>query len=219
MSEYAIDHVFACCAPGAPEAQRLLDLGLAEGTPNIHPGQGTACRRFFFDNAYLELLWVTDEDEAQGPIAAPTRLWTRWSQRATGGASPFGLILRSADESAREPPFPSWAYRPPYLPSLLAIDVAEDTPLEEPALFYLPFARPPAVVAAQPRQGAMRLATVDVEGPYPAPISPAAQRLVDAGLVTFSPAPAHVLTLGVDGGRQPPADLRPDLPLVLRWRV
>ena len=33
--KYELDHVFVCCAPGAPEAQRLVDLGLAEGSPNV----------------------------------------------------------------------------------------------------------------------------------------------------------------------------------------
>jgi glyoxalase-like protein len=69
---YALDHVFVCCAEGAPEAERLVRLGLTEGSPNTHPGQGTASRRFFFENAYLELIWVTDPREAQGEPAART---------------------------------------------------------------------------------------------------------------------------------------------------
>jgi hypothetical protein len=28
-----------------------------EDSSNTHPGQGTANRQFFFNNAYLELLW------------------------------------------------------------------------------------------------------------------------------------------------------------------
>jgi hypothetical protein len=43
------------CSKGAPEAEALLRVGLREGAGNTHPGQGTACRRFFFENAYLEL--------------------------------------------------------------------------------------------------------------------------------------------------------------------
>ena len=52
------DHLFICTSVGAPDAERLVAFGLTEGEPNVHPGQGTACRRFFFRNAYLELLWV-----------------------------------------------------------------------------------------------------------------------------------------------------------------
>ena len=78
-----LDHVFICTARGGnAEADRLVTLGLTEGGPNVHPGQGTACRRFFFRNAYLELLWVDKPDEAQSESVRPMRLWERWSGRA-----------------------------------------------------------------------------------------------------------------------------------------
>ena len=80
----ALDHVFVCTAVGAPEAEALVAAGFAEGSGNTHPGQGTACRRFFFENAFLELFWVHDEREARGPETAPTRLWERWRDRADG---------------------------------------------------------------------------------------------------------------------------------------
>jgi len=50
------DHMFICTVVDAPEADLLLAFGLTEGASNIHPGQGTACRRIFFRNAMLELL-------------------------------------------------------------------------------------------------------------------------------------------------------------------
>jgi hypothetical protein len=69
-----LDYVFVCTALDAPEADLLVAFGLAEGTPNRHPGQGTANRRFYFRNAMLELVWVRDEREARSPLVAPTRL-------------------------------------------------------------------------------------------------------------------------------------------------
>ncbi|MGA9266227.1 MAG: hypothetical protein WBV79_07185, partial [Rhodomicrobium sp.] len=51
---YEIDHIFVLTDMDAPSAGALLRLGLTEGPPNRHPGQGTANRRFFFDNAMLE---------------------------------------------------------------------------------------------------------------------------------------------------------------------
>ena len=45
---FELDHVFICAAAGAPEAASLIAFGLTEGTPNTHPGQGTANRRFFY---------------------------------------------------------------------------------------------------------------------------------------------------------------------------
>src|SRR5260221_1639892 len=76
-----LDHIFICTSVGAPEAARLAALGLTEGGGNSHTGQGTANRRFFFHNAYLELLWVHDAAEAKSEPSRRTRLWDRWSGR------------------------------------------------------------------------------------------------------------------------------------------
>jgi hypothetical protein len=217
---YALDHVFVCCAEGAPETEGLARLGLTEGSPNTHPGQGTASRRFFFENAYIELIWVTDPREAQGEPAARARLWPRWSQRSAG-ASPFAVILRPADGDERDPPFASWAYHPPYLPPHLAIDVAEATPLSEPAFFFIGFARSPAQIQTQPlghALGVRRITAVEVGMPGGSAPCAAGRAIQDAGLVTFVDAAHHVMTVTFDEARVgESADLRPELPLVLRW--
>jgi hypothetical protein len=44
---FALDHLFICSAPGAPEADRLVQFGMREGPANQHPGQGTANRQYF----------------------------------------------------------------------------------------------------------------------------------------------------------------------------
>jgi hypothetical protein len=115
-----LDHVFVCCSPGAPEADALLHLGLIEGSPNTHPGQGTANRRFFFRNAFLELLWVSEPAEARSEQTRRTKLWERWSRR-TSNACPFGFVFRPQGVNAATAPFATWAYCPNYLPSGLEI--------------------------------------------------------------------------------------------------
>ena len=85
-----LDHLFIFTDAGAPEVNHLLASGFTEGQSNIHPGQGTACRRVFFYNAYLEFLWVHSEQEAQSEMVKPLRLWERCRYRETG-SSPFGL--------------------------------------------------------------------------------------------------------------------------------
>ena len=126
----ALDHVFICTEAGAPAAHRLRALGLTEGSPNHHPGQGTACRRFFFRNAMLELLWVENAAEAQGEQTRGTRLWERCSA-AGRGASPFGIVIRPDPEPQRGCPFESWEYRPKTMPDLV-LRIATGTELEEP---------------------------------------------------------------------------------------
>ena len=132
-----VDHAFIGCITGAPEADVLLQLGLVEGSANIHPGQGTANRRFFFDNFMLELLWVA---ETTGARVRRTRLSERCANRE-GRTCPFGIIFRATGDDGSAAPFPTWPYYASYLPQGLAIEIAEGTTLEEPELFYLPFAR------------------------------------------------------------------------------
>ena len=114
-------------------------LGLHEGSPNTHPGQGTANRRFFFANAMLELLWVSNEADAKGLNTRRTLLWERWSGRERS-ASPFGICLRPIDAQDVPPPFPGWEYRPAYLPDSMSIHIGEGGCLE-PMWFYLQFMR------------------------------------------------------------------------------
>jgi hypothetical protein len=73
-----LDHLFICTAAGAPEAEKRIRFGLSEGTPNDHPGQGTANRRFAFSNAMIELLWVYEPEKAQNQVSTRTMLWDRW---------------------------------------------------------------------------------------------------------------------------------------------
>jgi hypothetical protein len=146
-----LDHVFVCCAREAPEAQALLDAGLIEGARNVHPGQGTANRRFFFDRGFIELLWVHDEAQARSPRTRRTRLWERWSQRVDG-ANRFGICLSSSPDVPHQLPFPTWAYEPAYLPPGRCIYFADYLPLTEPELFVLGWPQTPAPVARELRQ-------------------------------------------------------------------
>jgi hypothetical protein len=216
-----LDHVFVCCSLGAPEASTLTGLGIREGSGNVHPGQGTAWRRFFFANAYLERLWVSNPQEAQRETVRATRLWDRWFNRGRA-ASRFGIVLRATgDPPGSALPFPTWAYHPSYLPPEITIDVARDTPLSEPEFFCLAFQGARARLEPQPvTHGvpASEITGILIHGPGPQPRSVAARAIEAAGLITFHEAEEHRLELIFDrathGGT---ADLGPTLPLILRW--
>jgi len=216
-----LDHVFVCCSVGAPERRALLSLGLKEGSPNRHPGQGTACRRFFFHSTYLELIWVSDSQEARSEAVRPTRLWDRWLGR-TDTACPFGIVLRPS-AAAGEPvlAFPTWAYRPAYLPPQMTIEIAQDTPLSEPGFFFLRSHGDRAHFDREPRSHrppTHELSGVRILAPTSAPLSRAAASVQAAGVVTFDKADQYSMELSFGGASQEEsADLRPDLPIVLRW--
>jgi hypothetical protein len=223
-----LDHMFICTAVDAPEADLLVAFGLTEGTPNSHPGQGTACRRFFFRNAMLELVWVHDESEARSPLIAPARLWEGWRYRSTG-YSPFGICVRprSIQHGAPQPvlPFATWEYRPPYLPPEQHIDVASETSKSEPLLFATPFGgRPDAKVPTEHRQllvhpiGVGKITAVHVTLPPDGSISHAARAVQQTGSVSFGSGSEHLAEVEFDHGEQGQSkDFRPTLPLRFRW--
>jgi hypothetical protein len=211
-----LDHVFVFCAVGAPEAAILADRGLLEGSDNTHPGQGTANRRFFFPNAYLELLWVANPEEAQSPAVLPTGLWHRWTRRKTTSC-PFGLVFRPRPGSAPVAPFSTWSYEPPYLPIGLSIQVGSGVGLAEPQLFYLPFAKRPAKPHPEPTKhpaGIREIVGVAVSLPGQQQTSKAVQALVNGGLLTVRSGPEYKLELSFTGDRSSSIDFRPGLPLL-----
>jgi hypothetical protein len=213
-----LDHVFVMCDVGAPEATALLALGLREGSPNTHPGQGTACRRFFFEGSYLELVWVTDVDQARHAGRAPARLLERWIHRRDG-ASPFGLVLRGGDApDATGATWPMWVYRAPYLSVDQPIEFAEDAPLEAPEIIVLPWLRAPARAGLEPL-AAPDLATlrsVECVVTSAVPCSLAVDALHHAGIVQFLTGPAPMLTMTFGTGSTTAYDLRPALPVLLQ---
>ncbi|TFW30368.1 VOC family protein [Duganella callida] len=208
-----IDHIFIRATPDAPEAAALREFGLTEGSGNRHPGQGTANRRFFFANAFLELLWLTDVAEATSDITAPTHLYERLTQDDT---SPFGICFRpsGAGESAA---FPCWPYRPAYLPPGMQIDFAEDAPLAEPMWFFFAAAQAPAASGVEPVHhpvGAQNITAVEVTVPQTAPLSAAAR----ASRISFKQGAAHLLAITFDHAmRGLSKDFRPALPLIIRY--
>jgi hypothetical protein len=213
----AVDHAFITCAAGAPEGNELLRLGFVEGSGNTHPGQGTANRRFFFENFMLELVWVSDPDEARNAQTRRTRLWERCTQRGSG-ISPFGIVFRAAGDQNLVP-FPTWDYHPSYLPQGISIQIAEGTTLQEPELFYLPFLRDSEFRAAEPADHALpirRIRTLSVGIPNLTALSEASQSARSAGLLSYFESPQPLLEVLFGAASSMCCDLRPVLPLVFR---
>jgi hypothetical protein len=221
---FELDHLFICTSVEAPLAERLIGFGLTEGASNVHPGQGTANRRFFFRNAMIELLWLHSEAEARSEVVAPTRLFERCRYQETG-ASPFGLCLRPSRRGERDLPFDCWEYRPPYVPEGLALYVAANAAsIDEPLLCYLPFntrsdelpadRRPPLEHAA----GLREVTAVRLTMPKPRPYSDALRAVEEMGWASCASGGEHLMEVCFDGERQGRiVDFRPALPLVFHW--
>ena len=223
LIQMEIDHIFICVPPNANEAELLIDFGFSEGSSNNHPGQGTANRRFFFDNAVLELLFLTDAEEAQSELTQPTMLYERLSSESKA-ASPFGICFRPAyGDDGKKALFSHWSYRPTYLPPNLSIAVA-DAPIDEPMWFYLGFAsRPDSSKRCknQPRKhanGISELSSIEITIPKTKELSPAAKVAASTPGVKLLSGETHLLVLGFNEEKQGLVrDFRPDLPLITKW--
>ncbi len=218
-----LDHVFVAAAPGGSEIAGLLSRGFAEGRTNAHPGQGTASRGIFFENAYLEFIWLVDPAEAASEGIRRTRL----RERTDPGhpANPFGIGMRSPEAEADLPPgadlpFGTWDYAPPYLPAGVVIPVAlnSENP-DEPFLFFLPWSRGPGWDVPDHPNGARAITGVSIVIPDGAgSVSPELEAFSGLGVVAVERGPEPLMQIELDGGaRGDRVDLRPAVPLLVRW--
>ena len=220
---FEIDHIFVCTAEGAPEANRLIALGLTEGEPNTHPGQGTSNRRFFFRNAMFELIWVHDEDEARSSATRRTRLFERWRRRAED-ACPFGVCFRPSVDTAG-PPFAGWKYAPAYLPPSLAIHIGNNSEtLAEPMLFHMTFGSRPDKVPESTRQplehriGFREITRLRWIRPGHISMSPEVAAVFSSESLSVASGPSHALEIGFDHESKGNAvTLAPEMPVTFYW--
>jgi hypothetical protein len=179
----------------------------------------------YFENAYLELIWV-DTSVSVDPQHARTAKWFRDAAAwRTTGKSPFGLGLhRLAGDTAALPvpverePAP-WLERGAYYELLRqAADSLAPDFFVVPGIAAVPSwilqarAREPELW--QHRAGDRKITVVRVYG-TPAQ-EPAAFRALRPGSIEFVRAPEPLIEVVLDhGSRGQRVDLRPDLPLVL----
>ncbi|GJJ01473.1 hypothetical protein RugamoR64_20110 [Duganella rhizosphaerae] len=222
MATMQIDHLFIRARVGAPEAALLRSFGLSEGSGNRHPGQGTENRRFFFHNAFLELLWIANDDEVRSARTSPTLLAERLADASP--ACPFGICWRpSSDDVAA--PFPCWGYTPAYLPPGMQIGIGADVPASEPMWFFLPKGAAPSAYPEARRQplnhaaGVNTITSVTLTLPLPQQaLSAATKASSTSAQLTLLEGDAYLMEICFDHGAQGRThDCRPGLPLVLHY--
>lgn len=217
-----IDHIFLRAKPGAPEAELLRKFGLTEGTGNKHAGQGTANRRFFFQNAFIELLWIADESEIRAETTLPTMLCERLNDDSLK-ASPFGICFRPTDLQ-QHAPFPTWKYVPDYLPKGMIVEVGSGVPLSEPMWFFLKQAKSPASAPKERRQalthssGFREITSIALTTTGTGNWSEAALAASNLDCVTLARGDQHLIEITFDSGSLCQRhDFRPALPLVFSY--
>jgi hypothetical protein len=222
-----LDHVYIVVEPPpARGVEALRRVGVVfDTTIQHHSGEGTASMAAFFDNAYLELIWVdsaTAVDSAHVADLADFRRAANWRE---SGASPFGLGLHFLAGRAAELPIPTRREAAPHLgPNEFYLVLRGRDESKAADVFVVPpiaavttwldryRARRPEVFSHP--LGAHRITRVTLRGSPPN--RPRAMDL-DVRPIVFEPSPTQYVILQLDGGLQGrEVDLRPVLPLVLR---
>ena len=191
-------------------AEEIIDLGLAEGTSNNHPGQGTANRRFFLPGSAFEILYIRDAEEARtGPAKK-----LRFNERVSGDSNnPFGLIVEAEAE-----PFAGWRYYPEYFNHQWYFHVGENSEqLEEPLCIVMPQlpSRPDIPAAQRNENWAMTHLVLSL----PASVMSATLQTVSQcpGLTLVQGKSLHMQIEFNHNKMDQSRNLMPDFPLTISW--
>jgi len=211
---HELDHFFILTQPGAPEADLLRAVGLQEGEPNRHLGQGTANRRFFFANVMLELLYVCDEEEA---ALGPGKHFRITERVADGDASPFGLVFRES-AAAGSPLFCGLEYHPEYLPDQSFLRIGRNSQLwAEPLCIGLPPDFPKVLGKAPQRRMPSHVTGLCISVPVTRP-SETLESVARIQPLSLRLGQPHRMELTFDHGSSGrTTDFSPHLPLLIRW--
>jgi hypothetical protein len=214
---FELDHFFVAVRTPESGAAALRNAGFAEGPSQDHPGQGTASRGVFFENAYLELIWLTDRVEAESAAIRRTRLRERTEPGSV--ACPFGIALRGQEGPVTPLPFETWEYRPPYVPEGTFIPVGENSEnLREPLLFLLPWRTEAGWEMPDHPNGARRVTRLSIVLEEGASESQVLTAVKAAGLAEVAIESAHLMEVELDGGHSGKIlDLQPEIPLRMKW--
>jgi hypothetical protein len=221
-----LDHVLVWVTKGAPEAKVLENAGLQilDGT-HQHTAQGTASKVFLFENLYLELIWIDDEEAAAKNAARTGIDMTARAQWRRTGASPFGVGLHRPFGQNSAIPFPVTQYWAEWMRPKTRIEFAETvTNKSEPMFFVVPDyisignpARQESLKTSKHRLGVSRLSNLKILTTGPK-LTPTSKLLSKSGIMKVERGKAPLLELTFDGGGQKKSiDLRPQLPIVLRY--
>lgn len=231
-----VDHVYLWVSTGAEaEMAALRRAGFTvDAEPTRHPGQGTAAVSVEFDNAYLELIYVDPDVSVDTDMEGEVADFERRSKWRVTGASPIGVGLHRTSEASGPFPFSTRPYRPEWLREGTAIErlgVAADT--LAPRLFIVPdylAVEDSAALAARMREdptlaalldhpvGVRRLTGVRITVSDRRGLTEPTQLLTESAVAEFKVGERPLLELTFDSARrEEEVDLRPTMPLVLRY--
>jgi len=226
QSAVELDHVWIMVSPNAPERAALTNAGFQFAPEtNRHDGQGAASITVEVENGYLELMWP---DATVSITPGLERAAEKFRQRMlwrSSGWCPFGIALRRTAASREPLPFPTWSWTADWMPKGEVMEML--TPRDDtrsPALFI----EPPALTDTKKQAsraslyrhpiGCRRITGIRLTSPRSYEPIASLKYLEGQHVVDLNPGDAWLMEVIFDGGKTKRSkDLRPNLPLVIRY--
>jgi len=213
-------------SPGAPERSALERAGFQISKDvNHHQGTGTSSITVEFENTYLELVWpdpkvpVSPGMERAAEKSHQRQLWR------TSGWCPIGVGFRHTTSSSEALPLPIWRWTADWMPKGSVMEML--TPRDDtrsPALFIEPLALSDTGEQAARAKlylhpiGVHRITATQLISPKTYQPIAALTYMQKQHLLSIKPGDEWIVELTFDEGkREKSKDLRPDLPLVIRY--
>ena len=224
--QLAFDHASIMVSLGAPERAALEQAGL-QISPDVNrnEGQGTASIAVEFQNSYLELVWVDASVPVKPSLERAAQKFRNRMAWRTSGWCPFGIASRRTTDQELTLPFPTWSWTADWMPKgaeMIMLTPREDT--RSPALYIEPRALTDqdkqAALAARFHHplGVHRITSVRLVSPKTYKPIESLEYLLKEKIVGLRQGQEWLLELTFDDGKQKRSkDLRPALPLLLRY--
>ena len=213
-------------SPHAPERAALKQAGF-QISPDInrHDGQGTASITVEFENGYLELMWPDSTVAVEPGLERAAEKFRQRMLWRSSGWCPIGVGFRRTTPSDAAWPFPTWSWTADWMPKGSKMEML--TPRDDtrsPALFVEPRSlTDPGEQAARGSLyhhpiGSRRITAIRLISPKAYHPIASLEYLKAQHVLSIKKGDQWLLEVTFDGGQSKKSkDLRPDLPMVIRY--
>ncbi|MFK7936334.1 MAG: hypothetical protein AB8G22_22660 [Saprospiraceae bacterium] len=138
-----MDHLNVWVDNPTEAKDKLVEIGFTavpDSLSNVHVGQGTSGRYFYFLNSYLEFIFIYDENEFANNVKAnPALDFKERAESPTNEYLPFGVAINMEEYDPTKLPFETVAYYQEWMGAYDRIYTAKNSKLNpsEPTVFTM----------------------------------------------------------------------------------
>ena len=207
-----IDHIFIC-VDAEPDPREFAQLGLICSDQVVRRvGQGTASRLVFFNNIYLELVWVEDAEQAEIYAMRSGIDYLSRSQWKVSQHCPLGIALRQRKRSNAGAELDIFGQSSKSIDGVIRLASSNLVAQWEPFCYMIPSAIALTTLFAQSRAmqgqvtnhalGIQRLTHAHIEIEHDGPLTPPISMLKRDGIVDLAQNRMFELILTFDDHQQ-----------------